>query len=86
VQYPGTSKTIVSGSSTETYPLTSNIGTLSIEEGATVTVEGSVTVGQLLDESPDSTCKLTVLAGNSLTATSMGLYYILVLQNTLDIN
>lgn len=66
----------MSGSSTETYPLTSNIDTLSIEDGASVTVEGTVTVDQLFDESHDSPCKLTVHGGFTLTATAMGKFFI----------
>lgn len=60
---------------------------LSIEEGASVSVEGSVSVGKLLDESSGTACKLTVLGGTSLTARSMGKYlivsvsHILVYQN-----
>ena len=63
---------IISGTGTETSPVTTNINTLSIENGASVTIESSVTIQELVDDSLDNVCSLRVLEGHTLTAVTMG--------------
>jgi len=76
LKYPGTTKVIIRGQGTETTVLKDNLGTVSIEEGALVSVTSSVTIGDLqaLDSENGDVCKVTVKTGQTLTATAMGKY------------
>lgn len=69
-------KVIISGNGTETTPVTGSLVTLSIQDGASVSVESSLTIEELVDSSRDDVCKLKVLAGNTLTASAMGKSYV----------
>ena len=79
IEEPNFQKLIVSGSGTETV-LTSSIGIpqplekLSIEHGATVKVESSFTVDELLwsETSSDEVCKLIIAGGSTLNINTLG--------------
>lgn len=74
VEYPGVSKVLVTGRGTESTSLTETLDTVSIEQGALVTIGSDITISNLLavDSDNGDVCKLTVESGNTLTATAMG--------------
>lgn len=66
----------MSGRGTESTSLSNSLGTVSIEEGALITVDSSVTITDLtVVESPNGdVCKVTVKSGQTLSVTNMGKY------------
>ncbi|WAR26297.1 TENX-like protein [Mya arenaria] len=74
-EQPGSNNVLVEGKSTEKTSIKSSLDRLTIANGATVQIDSSVTIGELIsEEDSESTdvCMLIVPASKTLTATSMG--------------
>ncbi|KAL4230250.1 hypothetical protein ACF0H5_010636 [Mactra antiquata] len=71
IESPGSKMVTISGESTETTSISTDISTLSIDNGATVSIENSnVTIGEIITS--DSSCSLFVESGKALSVSKLG--------------
>ena len=73
IEQPGSNEVIIRGYGTETTPITSTIASLRLDKGASVTMESSVTITNLVNtEVTEPACQLVVKSGYTVTVTNLG--------------